>query len=191
MTNHTFPVGTVQIPAAASRIGAHATTPQGTWPVLTQHFRSADSAFPNSADLAPLPQSSELRLSETQERLMTHEQRCGEQSKLIAELTVKAEQNAGLAESLKEKLHQAASDQRNLEGRLAAAEEQRQEAEQQRRELMGISGRKEEMVQRLQGRVEELVQELAGLSAQLEAAKADARRQADHIRDRASSKVRV
>lgn len=147
---------------------------------MTQHFSP------------PLPQqSSELRLSETQERLLTHEQRCGEQSKLIAELSVKAEQNAGIAESLKEKLQQATSERRNLEGRLAASEDQRQEADQQRRELMGISGRKEEMVQRLQGRVEELVQELAGLSAQLEAAKTDARRQADHIRDRASSKVRV
>ncbi len=102
---------------------------------------------------------------------------------------MKAEQNAGMVDSLKEQLHQALSERRALEGRLAAAEEQRQEAEQQRRELMGISGRKEELVQRLQGRVEELVQELAGLSAQLEAAKADARRQAEHIRDRASSKV--
>ena len=104
---------------------------------------------------------------------------------------MKAEQSAGLVESLKEKLHEAVGERRAVEGRLAAAEEQRQEAEQQRRELAGISGRKEELVQRLQGRVQELVQELAGLSAQLETAKADARRQAEHIRDRASGKVQL
>ena len=102
---------------------------------------------------------------------------------------MKAEQSTGMVEALKEKLKEASSELQAVEGRLATAEDHRQEAEHQRRELMGISGRKEEMVQRLQGRVEELVQETASLSAQLESAKAETRRQSEHIRERAASKV--
>ncbi len=134
-------------------------------------------------------QTTEQRLSDTQERLMTQEHQCGEQTRLLAELSIKAEQNAGLTDSLKDRLHEAVAERRAMEGRVMASEKQQQEAEQRGRELMGISGRKEDMVQRLQSRVEELVQEMAALSAQVEAAKADGRRQADQIRDRSSNKV--
>lgn len=92
-------------------------------------------------------------------------------------------------ESLKGKLHEAMADRRAQEGQLAMTEQKRQEAEQQNRELIGISGRKEEMVQRLQCRVEEVVQEMATQSAQLDASKAESRRYAEQIKDRASNKV--
>ena len=76
-----------------------------------------------------------------------------------------------------------------MESQSVTAEQKRQEVEQQNRELIGISGRKEEMVQRLQARVEELVQEMATLSAQLDSSKAEARRHTDQIKDRAANKV--
>lgn len=120
---------------------------------------------------------------------MTHEHQCGEQTRLIAELSVKSEQNASIIDSLKDKLHGAVSERRATETKLAAAEQKQQDAEQRNRELMGISGRKEDMVQRLQGRVEEVVQEMTSLSAQVEAAKTDGRRQAEQIKDRSSNKV--
>lgn len=92
-------------------------------------------------------------------------------------------------DSLKGKLHETVAEKRGLEAQLASAEQKRQEAEQQNRELMGISGRKEEMVQRLQSRVEEVVQEMATQSAQLDASKAEARRHTDQLKERASTKV--
>ena len=120
---------------------------------------------------------------------MTHEQRSGEQNRLIAELTVKLEQSTGAMESLRAKLCKAISDKRAVEAQLISTEKRAQESEQQSRELMGISGRKEEMVQRLQSRVEELVQEMAGLSAQIESGKVETRRHNEQLKERASSKV--
>ena len=129
-------------------------------------------------------------MSDAQERLLSHEQQCGEQSRLIAELTVKAEQNVSIVESLKDKLHETMAERRAIEGQLHTLQQKQQDVEQQNRELMGISGRKEDMVQRLQSRVEELVQEVATLAAQAESAKTDSRRQVEQIKERASSKVR-
>jgi predicted nuclease with TOPRIM domain len=102
---------------------------------------------------------------------------------------MKTEQNSGVIDALKNKLHEAAMERRAVESKLASAEQKRQDMEQQNRELLGISGRKEEMVQRLQGRVEEVVQEMTLLSAQVDTAKADGRKQVEHAKERATNKV--
>ena len=102
---------------------------------------------------------------------------------------MKAEQTAAMVDSLKEKLHEATAERRAVEGRLVSTEHSKQELEQQNRELLGISARKEELVRRLQERVEQLVQEITALTAQAESAKNDGRRQAEHVKERASSKV--
>lgn len=118
------------------------------------------------------------------------DQRSGEQSRHLADLKARMDQNAATIDTLKERLQTATADKRALEVRLAAAEQRQHESEEQSREMMNISGRKEEVVQRLQARVEELVQEVATLSAQLEAARADTRRQLEQAKDRATGKVR-
>ena len=120
---------------------------------------------------------------------MEHDQRSGEQTRLVAELSVRAEQGVATIDSLKEKLHEAVADRRAMETRLASSDRRQNEMEQQNRELMGISGRKEDMVQRLQKRVEELTQEVATMSAQVEAGKTDARRHTEQVKERASAKV--
>ncbi len=120
---------------------------------------------------------------------MEQDQRSGEQTRMIAELTVRAEQGAATIDSLKEKLHEAVAERRAMETRLASSDRRQSEVEQQNRELMGISGRKEDMVQRLQKRIEEQTQEVATMSAQLEAGKADSRRHAEQVKERATAKV--
>lgn len=122
---------------------------------------------------------------------MAHEHRSDEQNRLVNELRLRAEQSAANTEALKEKLHEAIAEKRAMEVKLLGAEQRQQEAEKQNRELLGISGRKEDMVQRLQKRVEELVQELATTSAQMETGKLEARRHVDQIKERAANKVRV
>lgn len=102
---------------------------------------------------------------------------------------MKAEEAAASSEALRERLHEVAAEKRALESHLNSSEKRQQVTEQQNKELLSISGRKEDMVLRLQGRIEELVQEMATLSAQLETEKAAARRQADQIKERASGKV--
>ena len=92
-------------------------------------------------------------------------------------------------DSLKDKLHEAVMERRSLESKLVSAEQKKQDLEQQNRELLSTSGRKEEMVQRLQSRVEELVHEMALLSAQVDSAKADGRKQVEQAKERASNKV--
>lgn len=102
---------------------------------------------------------------------------------------MKAEQNATIIDSLKDKLHESVAERRVVENRLGTAEKKQLEFEHQNKELIGISGRKEDMVQRLQGRVEELVQEVSGASAHQESIKADYRRQSEQIKERSSNKV--
>lgn len=104
---------------------------------------------------------------------------------------MKAEQNSSVMDSLKDKLHAAVMERRAAESKLVSAEQKRQDMEQQNRELLGISGRKEDMVQRLQARVEELVQEMTLQSTQVDTAKADARKQVEHVKERSSNKVCV
>ena len=70
-----------------------------------------------------------------------------------------------------------------------SAEQRQREVEEQSREMMAISGKKEEVVQRLQHRIEEQVQEIATLSAQAESIRTDARRQVEQAKDRAAGKV--
>ena len=64
-----------------------------------------------------------------------------------------------------------------------------QDSDQQNRELVAISGKKEESIQRLQHRVEELLQEVASLTAQMETSKGESRRHVEQIKDRAAGKV--
>lgn len=118
------------------------------------------------------------------------EQHSGEQSRLIADLRAKVDQNATTIDVLKERLQSTIATKRALEVRLAEAEQRQHESEEQSREMMGISGKKEEAVQRMQGRLEELVQEVATTSTLLETSRADTRRQLEQAKDRALGKVR-
>ena len=134
-------------------------------------------------------QTTESHLAEAQDKLLMQEQRLTDQNRMMAELRARLDQsNAGI-DSYKERMHNASVDKKSMEAKLASAEQRQREIEEQSREMMAISGKKEEVVQRLQHRIEEQVQEIATLSAQVESIRVDARRQVEQAKDRAAGKV--
>lgn len=120
---------------------------------------------------------------------MMQDQRTGEQCRQLVEMKARMDQNSTTIDTLKERLQNSVAEKRSLEAKLAIAERRQQECEEQSREMMNLSGRKEEAVHKLQGRVDEMVQEGATLSAQLEASRTDTRRQLEHSKERSSGKV--
>ena len=65
------------------------------------------------------------------------------------------------------------------------------EADRQNRDLVAITSKKEEVIQRLQKRSEELLQEITQLNTKVEGARSDNRRQVKELRDKLASKVCV
>lgn len=120
---------------------------------------------------------------------MSYEQRTSEQTKLIAELTAKAEQHSEAMEGLREKWHDSSSENRALSTRVETSDRRLREVEEQNRDLMSITSKKEENVQRLQSKVEDLIQEVSSLTTQLETSRSDSKRQTEHLKDRAASRV--
>lgn len=121
---------------------------------------------------------------------MTYDQRTSEQTKLIAELTAKAEHHNEAMESLRDKWHDCNAEKKTLSSQVDISNSRLRDVEEQNRELMAIASKKEENVQRLQSRVEELIQEVSSLSAQLETNRSDSKRHSEHLKDRAASKAR-
>lgn len=121
--------------------------------------------------------------------MLAYEQRASEQTRMLAELSSKSQQHDEQMDSLKEKWHCSTAENRTLSARLEAAEKRLTESDEHNRELMSITSRKEETIQRLQGKIEELTQEVASLSGQLEDNRSDAKRQTSQLKDRAASKV--
>ena len=94
-------------------------------------------------------------------------------------------------EGLREKWHGSSAENRALNSRVESSERRLRELEEQNREMMSIASKKEENIQRLQNRVEDLLQEVSSLTAQLEANRSDSKRQTEHLKDRAATKVRI
>ena len=94
-------------------------------------------------------------------------------------------------EGVREKWHGSSAENRALNSRVESSERRLRELEEQNREMMSIASKKEENVQRLQNRVEDLLQEVSSLTAQLEASRSDSKRQTEHLKDRAATKVRI
>lgn len=120
---------------------------------------------------------------------MAYDQRSSEQTKLVAELTAKAEHHSETMEGLREKWHGTSAENRALLSRVESSERRLREVEEENRELLTATSKKEDNLQRLQNRVEDLVQEMSSLRAQLEESRSEAKRHSEHLKDRAASKV--
>ena len=66
-----------------------------------------------------------------------------------------------------------------------------QELDQQNRELMALTGKKEETIQRLQGRMEEFIREKTALSSQLDTLRADLHHQTGELHEKAAVRERA
>lgn len=146
------------------------------------------------AELEPLPQlfkMSELRLRESQQRLATCEQRLVEQSRLVEELTTKCGRQQESAEEMKHRLVETETENRSLLTKLDTAHRRVEEADSQNREMVAITRQREENMQLLKCQVEESQGSVISLQAQLQKAENEARRQQEHVRDKAVGKERA
>ncbi|KAL3872491.1 hypothetical protein ACJMK2_040412 [Sinanodonta woodiana] len=145
-------------------------------------------------ELEPLPEllkSSELRLHETEDKVMSYDRKNAENTKLIAELTAKIEHVTEALEQTKEKCHNAQDEQRNMAARCDSLERRLRDAEDKNREMLATIAKREENMHQNNLRLEEKSRENASLTRQLENALTDMRRLQDQNRDAASQKERA
>ncbi|XP_031570587.1 outer dense fiber protein 2-like [Actinia tenebrosa] len=141
--------------------------------------------------LADLLKSNELRLQDSQDRLLSYERRASEHTKLIAELTQKIEYQTDQLETVKEKYRMAQDELRGFQSKSDMLDKKATESEYQNRELLGVLGKKEETLQHNQQRLEDLKAENIRLTSQLEMSLAEARRQAELQREKTIAKERA
>ncbi|KAK3587189.1 hypothetical protein CHS0354_016885 [Potamilus streckersoni] len=145
-------------------------------------------------ELEPLPEllkSSELRLHETEDKVLSYDRKNAENTKLIAELTAKIEHVTQALEQTKEKCHNAQDEQRNMASRCDSLERRLRDSEDKNREMMATLSKREENMHQNSLRLEEKSRENASLTRQLENALTDMRRLQDQNRDAASQKERA
>ncbi len=131
----------------------------------------------------------EIHLRDTQERLSSYEQRSIDQAQQIASLNTKLDQTTTSMDDVRDKWHESTGEKKTMVARLDVQERRIHETEQQNRELMEMVGKKEDNIRRLQGRVEELLHGVASASTHNELGKSEHRRQLEHVKDKAASKV--
>ncbi|KAK3088919.1 hypothetical protein FSP39_025477 [Pinctada imbricata] len=145
-------------------------------------------------ELEPLPdmlKSTELRLFESQERMLAYEKKNVENTKLIAELTAKVEHVTEQLDQMRNKYHESQDDNKMLQTKLDGLDRKCRDFEDQNRDIMNNLAKREEALHQTGLRLEEKSRENAGLTRQLENALSDIRRQAEQTRDKASQKERT
>ncbi|KAL9988685.1 hypothetical protein ACROYT_G003159 [Oculina patagonica] len=141
--------------------------------------------------LADLLKSSDVRLQDSQERMMAYERRSNEHTKLISELTQKVEMQTDQLEHLREKLRMAQDETRSMQAKNEVLERKLSDSDQQNRELVGVISKKEESLYQTQQRHEDLRAENIRLNQQLESSVLEARRQVDSQKEKALVKERA
>ncbi|XP_020610395.1 outer dense fiber protein 2-like isoform X1 [Orbicella faveolata] len=141
--------------------------------------------------LADLLKSSDVRLQDSQERMLAYERRSNEHTKLIAELTQKVEMQTDQLEHLREKLRMAQDETRSMQAKNEVLERKLSDSDQQNRELIGVISKKEEALYQTQQRQEDLRAENIRLNQQLESSVLEARRQVDSQKEKALVKERA
>ncbi|KAJ7370112.1 spermatogenesis [Desmophyllum pertusum] len=141
--------------------------------------------------LADLLKSSDVRLQDSQERMMAYERRSNEHTKLISELTQKVEMQTDQLEHLREKLRMAQDETRSMQAKSEVIERKLSDSDQQNRELIGVISKKEESLYQSQQRHEDLRAENIRLNQQLESSVLEARRQVDSQKEKALVKERA
>lgn len=141
--------------------------------------------------LADLLKTTDVRLQESQERMMAYDRRSNEQTKLISELTQKVEMQTDQLEHLREKVRTAQDETRSVQAKNELLERKLSDSDQQNRELIGVISKKEESLYQSQQRFEDLRAENIRLNQQLESSVLEARRQVDSQKEKALVKERA
>lgn len=145
----------------------------------------------NLEPLADKLKSTEIQLKESKEKLVIYEQRNTDQAKIIAEISARSDHQSSSVESLKEKLHERKAEKMAALAKVQVLEKRVEETEQQNRELIAITAKKEEMIQHFQRKEQNLIEEVASLNRELDSFRAESRRQIEDMREKGSSKERA
>ncbi|XP_078495501.1 outer dense fiber protein 2-like isoform X2 [Ciona intestinalis] len=130
-------------------------------------------------DLQPLPEllkETEMKLQDTQDKLHVFEQRSADQTRVIADMTNKAEDYSSETAMLRQRIAALSDENRALEARMDIMHVKLDDRDTRVKESVMDTVNKDERIQILQLRVEELTHERNSLKRQLEAAVADSRK---------------
>ncbi|XP_071509916.1 outer dense fiber protein 2-like [Diadema antillarum] len=145
-------------------------------------------------ELEPLPgmlRTTEQKLLEATEKLLSHEQKSLDQTKLITELSTKVDHHGSQMELFRQKWMTAEDECRALQAKQDSLQRRLQEADDQNRELHTTLTKREEAVHQAQLRLEEKTRDSTSLTRQLEQSVADNRRLEDEAREKALARERT
>ncbi|XP_046844612.1 outer dense fiber protein 2-like [Xenia sp. Carnegie-2017] len=140
--------------------------------------------------VAELFKASEHRLQEAHNKIVEYERRTSDHKQLITELTQKVEMQSDQLEETREKWRSAEDCYRDCEKRLESFEAKYEQLMKENRDLIASLSRGDEALKQTQEKLEEKKETVAKLTYQLEAAFADARRQAETLREKNIAKER-
>lgn len=144
-------------------------------------------------ELAPIPEllkTTELKLQDANEKLLAYEKRNTDNTKLISELTSKVEQQSDSITQVRDKMHSVMDENRGSLTRSELVERKLRELEEQNRDMLQTSARREECIHQLTIRLEEKNSETGNLSRQLESSLNDVRRLTETTKDKVAQKER-
>lgn len=145
------------------------------------------------AELEPIPEllkTTELKLHDATEKLLSYERRNTDNTKLIAELTAKVENQSDHLDNVKEKLDSVRNEHVGVATHAEVLTRKCHELEEQNRDLLQNCAKREEAIHQLNLRLDEKNHEGQSLSRQLESALHDSRKLAETTRDKISAKDR-
>lgn len=145
-------------------------------------------------DLQTLPdvlKETELRLQDTQDKLHVYEQRSTEQTRIIAELTSKAEDRTDESESLRQKLAASQDINRALEARIEILHAKLDDRDSQVKENALDNVNKDEKIQQLKLKLDETECERDSFKRQLENAVSESRTSLENEKSKATARDNI
>ncbi|KAH9498966.1 Outer dense fiber protein 2 [Bulinus truncatus] len=145
-------------------------------------------------ELEPLPEmlrATELKLHDTNEKLLSYEARHADNMRIIAELTAKLEFHSETVEHFKSKCNDSQDSNRSLQSKYDQTERRLKELEDQNTELHASQVKLQDILHQESLRLEEKTRENASLTRQLENALSDNRQIQEHSRERFAAKERT
>uniref|UniRef100_A0A0B6ZZI0 Outer dense fiber protein 2 n=1 Tax=Arion vulgaris TaxID=1028688 RepID=A0A0B6ZZI0_9EUPU len=145
-------------------------------------------------ELEPLPEllrATELRLQEANEKVVSHEKRNIENTRIIAELTAKLDCNSESLDQFRSRCSDSQDSNRSLQSKYETLERRLRELEEKNLELHASQVKLQESLHQESMRLEEKARENASLTRQLENALTDGRKHNEQSRDRYLTKERT
>ncbi|KAI6656356.1 Outer dense fiber protein 2 isoform X3 [Oopsacas minuta] len=146
------------------------------------------------AEMEPLPElirEKDSHILGLREKVKSLEDLLSKQTLTITDFSEREKGHLTLNDNTRERLFHVSGENKVFQDRVSELERRVIECDQQNRDLINISSKKEEALQRVQTRLEEVTNENINLSRQYESRRTESRRQVEQMREKLSSRDRA